>query len=397
MSGILIGISGSIAAYKACELVRRLRDRGESVRVILSPGGEQFVSAMTLQALSGHPVRHSLFDTEAESAMSHIELARFAKCFCIAPASANAIARLALGLADDLLGTVALATNAPLILAPAMNQQMWQQPIVQEHLNTLKARGVIIIPPGDGAQACGEVGPGRMAEVEDILAALYPSTHWKNKRVLITAGPTQEYVDAVRYLSNPSSGKMGYALAQAAALAGAHVDLVSGPVPLPTPSGVHKHEVVSTKDMLAMVEHLANRADMLIGAAAVADYHVECPLTGKPPKQDKLHLELIPNPDIIAKIASRSTQRPICIGFAAEYGGDCLVGAKDKCQRKALDAILVNNVADTHIGFHVEENALTYLDKEGAAVDFEKQSKTSLAREIIHFLGERFYAKSHTS
>src|SRR5690554_1009571 len=340
---ILIGISGGIAAYKIPELVRRLKDLGADVRCVMTQGGQAFVTPLTLQAVSGQPVHHDLLDPAAEAAMGHIELAKWADLILIAPASANTLAQLAHGHASNLLTTICLATSAPLAVAPAMNQQMWAHPAVQENCATLARRGVHVIAPASGAQACGDVGAGRMPEpleLRDILCQLLPPQQQplRGKQVLITAGPTREAIDPVRYLSNHSSGKMGFALAQAAQQLGAQVTLVAGPCNLATPRGVERIDVVSAQDMFEAVLDKVAHADIFIGCAAVADYRPQQVASNKMKKdKDAMRIELVKNPDILAHVAALP-EPPFTIGFAAETN-DVEHYAKGKLERKKLNLI----------------------------------------------------------
>ncbi|WP_339843964.1 bifunctional phosphopantothenoylcysteine decarboxylase/phosphopantothenate--cysteine ligase CoaBC [uncultured Halopseudomonas sp.] len=390
---VLLGVSGGIAAYKSAELIRRLRDAGAQVRVVMTQAAREFITPLTLQALSGHPVHGDLLDPAAEAAMGHIELARWADLVLIAPATADMMARLAQGRGDDLLTTLVLASDAPLALAPAMNQAMWRDQATQANLAQLRARGVRIFGPGAGEQACGDVGPGRMLDPTEI--ALLASECFEHglltgKHVLINAGPTREAIDPVRYISNHSSGKMGFALAEAAAEAGARVTLVAGPVNLPTPERVNRIDVVSALEMQAACE-TALPADLFIASAAVADYRpAEC-ATHKMKKDAKtsngLTLELIPNPDILAGIAGHA-QRPWCVGFAAETH-DVLAYAADKLERKNLDLIIANDVSAPGIGFNSDNNAVTLIDRTLHQDHLPMASKHKLARQIISYIARR--------
>ncbi|MGC8733402.1 MAG: bifunctional phosphopantothenoylcysteine decarboxylase/phosphopantothenate--cysteine ligase CoaBC, partial [Halothiobacillaceae bacterium] len=334
---ILLGLSGGIAAYKACDLVRRLRDAGAEVRVVMTEGATHFVTPLTLQALSGYPVRTSVWDEAAEAAMGHIELARWADAILIAPASADVLARLAAGMADDLLTTLCLATEVPLLLAPAMNRVMWANPATQANVQTLTARGAILLGPAAGAQACGETGEGRMLEPVELVARLVehltpPQHGLAGKRVVITAGPTREALDPVRFISNRSSGRMGYALAEAAQATGAEVVLISGPTALPTPKGVARIDVETALQMRnAVMAQMP--CDIFIGTAAVADYR---PLEAAPEKikkgAEQLTLTLVKNPDIVSEVAALP-ERPFVVGFAAETE-HVLEHARDKLVRK---------------------------------------------------------------
>lgn len=392
MKHILLGITGGIAAYKSVELCRRLRDAGFDVRVVMTQAATEFVTPLTFQAVSGHPVHRDTFDEAAEAAMGHIELARWADQILVAPATADFIARLTHGLANDLLSTICLASTAPIALAPAMNQQMWQAAATQDNLNTLRTRKVQIIGPGMGDQACGEVGPGRMLEVPDIIdELLHPAQqllseqHW-----LITAGPTREQIDPVRFLSNNSSGKMGYAIAKAAARMGAKVTLISGPVNLPAPAGVSRHCVKSASDMLEAVMQQVDTADVFVSCAAVADYRPKTFTEQKIKKNnDALTLELIKNPDILAQVAALKS-RPLCIGFAAETQ-QVEKYASEKLKRKNLDMICANDVSDRTIGFDADDNALSLYCKDGEVISLAKDHKQRLAANLIEKIFQKFF------
>ncbi|VAW92775.1 Phosphopantothenoylcysteine decarboxylase / Phosphopantothenoylcysteine synthetase [hydrothermal vent metagenome] len=388
---ILLGVTGSIAAYKAAELVRRLREGGAEVRVVLSAGGAEFVTPLTFQALSGNPVHSELLDTGAEAAMGHIELARWADAVVVAPASANVIARLAQGRVDDLLAAVCLATEVPVAVAPAMNQQMWANAATQDNLQRLRARGVHQFGPAEGGQACGETGLGRMLEADDIArhtAGLFDTGALAGLRVLVTAGPTQEAIDPVRYLSNRSSGRMGYAMAQAAAEAGAQVALVSGPTALITPPCVERIDVRSAEEMHRAVLARATDADIFIATAAVADYRPVAPAQQKIKKTaDSLSLELVRNPDILADVAAL-TDGPLTVGFAAETE-NLLEHARDKLAYKGLDMIAANRVGNG-LGFEAEENALSVIDAEGVT-ELAQAPKAQLARRLIALVAERHH------
>ncbi|WP_120994356.1 bifunctional phosphopantothenoylcysteine decarboxylase/phosphopantothenate--cysteine ligase CoaBC [Stutzerimonas urumqiensis] len=390
---IVLGVGGGIAAYKSAELVRRLRDHGAEVRVVMTQGGREFITPLTLQALSGHPVHLDLLDPAAEAAMGHIELARWADLILIAPATADLMARLAQGVADDLLTTLVLATDAPVALAPAMNQAMWRDPATQANRERLAQRGFRLFGPADGSQACGDVGPGRMLEAEALAQAAaecFERRLLTGRHVLITAGPTQENIDPVRYITNHSSGKMGFALAEAAAEAGARVTLVAGPVHLPTPDRVQRIDVVSARDMLAACE-ASMPCDVLIAAAAVADYRPEViaphKLKKDPSRSDGLVLELVRNPDILATLAGRA-DRPFSVGFAAETE-HLLDYATRKLRDKNLDLIVANDVANPSIGFNSEDNAVTVIDREQREARFSQASKGHIARQLITFIADR--------
>lgn len=390
---ILLGVTGGIAAYKACELTRRVKDRGAEVRVVMTRAATEFVSPLTFQALSGEPVGVTLLDPAAEAAMGHIELARWADAILIAPASADIIARMAHGLADDLLSTVVLASAAPTAVAPSMNQQMYANQATQANLTTLAARGVKVFGPGSGAQACGDVGAGRLLEVNELLAHLenlLTPQLLKGKRVLLNAGPTLEDIDPVRFIGNRSSGQMGFALARAASQLGAQVTLVSGPVALATPTGVTRIDVRSAQQMhLAMCQALPGN-DLIIAVAAVADYtpaHPACEKIKRGPQP--LALELIPNPDILAAIG-HTEGRGYVVGFAAETQ-DLEANARGKLARKRIDAIAANWIGRTGLGIDASANALTLIDAE-RSIDFPAQAKGELAMALMRELASRLPA-----
>jgi phosphopantothenoylcysteine decarboxylase/phosphopantothenate--cysteine ligase len=384
---VLVGISGGIAAYKSAELVRQLQDMGASVRVIMTRGAREFITPLTLQALSGNPVHTELLDTEAELGMSHIELARWADLLLIAPVTADLLARLAAGRADDLLTTVALATAAPRLLAPAMNQQMWRDKATAANMTTLSTRGYTIVGPASGEQACGDVGPGRMeqpAVIAAAAAAQFDTGLLSGKKVVITAGPTREALDPVRYISNHSSGKMGYALAQAALDAGALTTLVSGPVSLEAPEHAQLVRVASATEMLDQCLALVPQCDIFIACAAVADYRpasIEQQKIKKGPQQ--ITLQLVRNPDIVAAVAA-SEHRPFTVGFAAETN-DLLAHARDKLTRKGLDMIVANDVSDKSIGFNSDNNEATVLWPDGEQA-LALTGKGAMARQIIQLI-----------
>ena len=385
---IIVGISGGIAAYKAAELVRRLKDTGADVRVVMTKAAQEFITPLTLQALSGNSVHTSLLDTEAEAAMGHIELARWADLILIAPCSADLMARLASGKADDLLTTLVLATNAPIAIAPAMNQAMWADIATQHNLSLLQQRQVHIFGPASGDQACGDVGLGRMleaAELRDLAASLFDTRALDGKRVVITAGPTREAIDPVRYISNHSSGKMGFALAQAAVEAGAKTVLIAGPVNLPTPTHAERIDVVSADEMLTATMAATDGADIFIATAAVADYRpVSCAdqkIKKNTTDRSKITIELEQNTDIIATVAAQNN-KPFTVGFAAETQ-DLLAYAKDKLKRKNLDMIIANDVSNSRIGFNSDNNAVCVVWGNGQK-DYAEMSKQQLARQLIN-------------
>jgi len=391
---ILLGVTGGIAAYKAAVLLRLLQKQGADVRVVMTHGAVEFVTPLTFQALSGKPVHTELLDLEAESAMGHIELARWADLILIAPGSANFIARYANGFADDLLSTLCLAADIPVMLAPAMNQQMWLNAATQENLEKLKARAVSIIGPTKGNQACGEIGPGRMLEAEEIalLAAnSFESNILTGSRILVTAGPTREAIDPVRYISNRSSGKMGYAVAMAAMEAGAEVSLISGPVNLPEPERVKVTNVSSTSEMYNAVMSEVSNTDIFISAAAVADYSLENISQQKIKKMnDSFELKLKKNPDILSEVSALQNA-PFSVGFAAETE-NLEANAQAKLQSKNLDMIAANLVGDGQ-GFDVETNALSIFWKNGQK-QLEQAPKTKLARRLINLIADQYNEKN---
>ncbi|MGR8952690.1 MAG: bifunctional phosphopantothenoylcysteine decarboxylase/phosphopantothenate--cysteine ligase CoaBC [Gammaproteobacteria bacterium] len=391
---VLVGVSGGIAAYKAAELVRLLRKHGADVRVAMTAAATQFVSPLTFQALSGNAVHTDLLDAEAENAMDHISLARWADQMIVAPATANIIAKFSHGLADDLLTTLYLAATCPVYIAPAMNQAMWSKPVTQENLQTLRRHGVQVIGPGQGEQACGETGPGRMSEPSEICAALFAEPAvpcLQGLKVLISAGPTREPLDPVRYITNRSSGKMGYALAEAAAKAGASVTLVSGPVQLPPPANVETVRVETAAQMYDAVIARAENHDIYIGAAAVADYTPAVMQPEKIKKQgEEATLVLHKTRDILAEVAALH-QRPFTVGFAAETT-DLEAYALDKLTRKNLDMIAANWVGREEGGFDSAQNALEVFWKGGKKM-LAMTDKGRLAEHLVELIAERLKAK----
>ncbi len=391
----ILGITGGIAAYKTPELVRLLSKQGCEVRVVLSQGAKAFVTPMTLQALSGHAVYSELLDSDFEAAMGHIELARWAQGILIAPLSANTLAKLAHGMADDLLTCLCLATTAPIWVAPAMNQQMWHHQATQSNIRILQERGVGILGPGFGEQACKEVGLGRMLEPQELVTHILGDNNLSlaGKRILISAGPTREAIDPVRYLSNRSSGKMGFALAQIAAQNGAQVTLVAGPVSLATPPAVKRIDVISAQDMYEAIMQNANECDIFISAAAVADFRVENKTNQKMKKSSHSHisLDLIPNPDILASVA-KMTSRPFCVGFAAETH-QTEEFARQKLAEKELDLIALNDVSIEGIGFDVNDNALTVFSHD-QKIELSKNTKLHIAEQLLKIISEKYDAKS---
>ena len=392
---IVLGVAGGIAAYKAADLVRRLRDRDFEVRVVMTAGAREFVGPLTFQALSSNPVHCELLDEQAEAGMGHIELARWADLVLIAPATAHVMARLAHGLADDLLTTLCLATTAPLVVAPAMNQQMWQADATQANVATLLDRGVQVLGPGEGDQACGEIGPGRMLEPEEIadrIVTRFRGGALTGVDVVVTAGPTREALDPVRFLTNHSTGKMGYAVACAAAQAGARVSLVSGPTALPAPPDVDRVEVTSAEEMHAEVMARAARCDIFIAAAAVADYRPAGIAEQKIKKSDgPAALDLVRTPDIVAAVAAMD-DGPFTVGFAAETQS-VQTHARDKLERKGLDMIAANRVGLPDRGFASESNALSVLWRDGGCRELALAPKAELARDLIGLVAERYRAE----
>ncbi|WP_414829199.1 bifunctional phosphopantothenoylcysteine decarboxylase/phosphopantothenate--cysteine ligase CoaBC [Alteromonas sp. H39] len=390
---ILLGVTGGIAAYKAPDLVRKLTAEGANVRVVLTGSASEFVSPMSLQAVSGNPVHQHLLDADAEAAMGHIELAKWADILLIAPATANIMAKLAHGLADDLLTTLFLATTATVYLAPAMNQQMWKAPATQRNLSVLEAFGVTMLGPDSGEQACGDVGAGRMMEPLDIARALVPqrSGELAGMNVVITAGPTREPLDPVRYISNHSSGKMGYAIAQAARQAGANVTIISGPVALSTPAGCQRIDVTTAEEMLNRAKAEAINCDIFIATAAVADYRATEVADNKLKKSsDELTLTFVKNPDILATIAALE-DGPFTVGFAAE-SQNVEAYAKEKLLKKKLDMIAANDITREGLGFNSDNNALHVYWHNGDA-ELPTGKKSDLARSLLSLVAVQYKNK----
>ncbi len=391
---IVLGITGGIAAYKTPELVRRLLERGADVQIVMTASAEEFVTATALQAVSGRPIRSNLWDKEAEASMSHIELARWADVVLIAPATAEIMARLAGGAASDLLTTLCLATEAPLAIAPAMNRVMWANAAVQKNRETLAERGVRILGPDHGSQACGETGAGRMLEPNDIAAIVCGpqlvasgAQLLVGKTVLVTAGPTREPIDPVRYITNHSSGKMGYAIAAAAAEQGARVVLISGPTAIPAPVGAEVHYVQTAEEMYAASHAHVGDADIFVAAAAVADYRPAARQEQKIKKSEQtMSIELVRSPDILASIADLE-DAPFTVGFAAETENvrEYAIG---KLEKKNLDIIVANQVGEDR-GFDSDENTVD-LYWAGGEQSFETAEKTELARDIVKLVAERY-------
>ena len=394
---ILIGITGGIAAYKTIELIRLLKTAGADVRVAITPAAEAFVTPLTLQAISGNAVSTSLLDPQAELAMGHIELAKWADLVVIAPATADFIARLRIGMGNDLLSTICLATASPILLAPAMNQQMYKRSIVQENLQSLIEQGISIIGPNAGFQACGDIGKGRMSEPSEIFQAIEAyftqSQDFADLSVVITAGPTREAIDPVRYISNHSSGKMGFAIAEAFAKRGAKVTLIAGPVNLATPQNVSRIDVISAQQMAEQAVSLAQKNAIFIGCAAVADYRVDQVAEQKIKKtgdNDELTLKLVKNPDIIATVAHLTQNRPFVVGFAAETP-NVADYAKDKLQRKNLDLICANDVSGGQV-FGQDQNSLHLFWQNGEKI-LPLAEKGKLAEGLVEEIQKRYKEK----
>jgi len=386
---VLLGISAGIAAYKTPDLVRKLTELGAEVQVIMSKNSDQFVAPLALQAVSGHAVHNYAMTAESESGMGHIDLARWADVVLIAPATANIIARLCQGNADELLTTVCVATEAPIAVAPAMNQQMWQNAATIANMQLLSERGTLILGPDSGEQACGEVGLGRMLQPEDIAAQLgqsFQTALLAGKSVMITAGPTWEALDPVRGITNHSSGLMGYALAQAAIEAGATVTLVSGPTHIPQPERANTVNVRSAAEMHEAVMQDIAEQDIFIGVAAVADYRPVNEAGQKIKKNDdEMTIRLVKNPDILADVAARKN-KPFCVGFAAETN-DVIDYARGKLERKNLDLIAANKVGGSQTGFGTPDNAITLISKEDV-IELPRARKTALARSLVEHIAE---------
>jgi len=391
---VLLGVSAGIAAYKTPDLVRKLGELGAEVQVILSKNADQFVAPLSLQAVSGHAVHSHAMTAESESGMGHIDLARWADIVLIAPATANVIARLCQGNADELLTTVCVATEAPIAVAPAMNQQMWQNAASKANMSTLASRGVHILGPDAGEQACGEVGLGRMLQPADIAArvgALFQTTSLTGKRVMITAGPTWEALDPVRGITNHSSGMMGYALAQAAIEAGAEVTLVTGPTHINQPPRAKTVNVLSALEMHEAVMNSIDQQDIFIGVAAVADYRPIDAAAEKIKKNaEQMTITMVKNPDILADVANLE-KSPFCVGFAAETS-DVINYARGKLERKKLDLIAANHVGGSETGFGTPDNAITLISQ-NSIIELPKQNKSALARTLIAEIAKAYTEK----
>lgn len=394
---IVLGISGGIAAYKAPELVRRLRDHGADVRVAMTEAAKAFITPLSLQAVSGYPVSDSLLDPAAEAAMGHIELGKWADLVIIAPATADLIARMAAGMANDLVSTICLATAAPVAVVPAMNQQMYRATATQHNLQVLAERELLIWGPDSGSQACGDIGPGRMLDPLVIVGMAEQHFTARNDlqhlRIMITAGPTREPLDPVRFITNHSSGKMGFAIAGAAAARGANVTLVAGPVSLATPAGVNRIDVTTALEMEAVVQKYARQQSVFIGCAAVADYRAEHIADKKIKKQgDELIIKMIKNPDIIAGVGSLSVNRPFVVGFAAETN-NVEEYARKKRISKQLDLICANDVSQSNQGFNSDSNALHLFWQDGDKV-LPLESKTRLGHLLLDEIVTRYDEKN---
>ncbi|NCI01831.1 bifunctional phosphopantothenoylcysteine decarboxylase/phosphopantothenate--cysteine ligase CoaBC [Cronobacter malonaticus] len=394
---IVLGVSGGIAAYKTPELVRRLRERGAEVRVAMTEAAKAFITPLSLQAVSGYPVSDSLLDPAAEAAMGHIELGKWADLVILAPATADLIARVAAGMANDLVTTICLATPSPVAVVPAMNQQMYRNIATQQNIELLASRGLRIWGPDSGSQACGDVGPGRMLDPLEIveLAANHfaPVNDLQHLNIMITAGPTRERFDPVRYITNDSSGKMGFAIAAAASARGARVTLVAGPVALATPPGVERIDVESALEMEAVVQQRAQQQQIFIGCAAVADYRAETISSEKIKKQgDELTLKMVKNPDIVAGVAALSQNRPYVVGFAAETN-NVEEYARQKRLRKNLDLICANDVSQAGHGFNSDTNALHLFWQEGDKV-LPLERKALLGQRLLDEIVTRYDEKN---
>lgn len=402
---ILLGISGGIAAYKCAELVRRLKDQEANVRVVMTHGAKSFITPLTMQAVSGNPVSDDLLDPAAEAAMGHIELAKWADLVVVAPATANIMASINAGMANDLLTTVILATAAPIAVVPAMNQQMYSAPATKQNLLGLADKGFKIWGPAQGEQACGDVGPGRMIEPHQIIEHIERHTEQfteqhtkqghtqasilKGLTVTITAGPTREALDPVRFISNHSSGKMGFAIANACQLLGANVNVIHGPVSIPTLQNVTNIAVESASEMHAAALNITDSTDIFIACAAVADYRPVTVAAQKIKKSaDEMIIKMEKNPDIVADVAALTKNRPFTVGFAAETQNVAQY-AKDKMQRKKLDMICANDVSGSEQGFNSNQNALTVFWPQGSE-SIELTSKTQLAQQLMQVIFNRF-------
>ena len=389
---ILLGVTGGIAAYKSAEIVRSLKKAGSSVRVVMTKSAEEFITPLTLQALSGNKVSSELLDPESELGMGHIELAKWADAILIAPATANTLAKLASGRGDDLLSSISLAFEGPISLAPAMNQAMWKDSRTEENIKKLINSKFQIYGPGSGEQACGDVGLGRMLEPDEIISSfslLFEEGLLMNKSILISAGPTQEPIDPVRYITNKSSGKMGYSLAQASLEAGAKVTLISGPVNIEAPEGVHLVKIKTAEEMHEAVMHHIRNSDVFISSAAVADYKPENFSKEKIKKSNKdldISIPMTENKDILKSVGAMEN-KPYLVGFAAETN-DLIKNAKLKLSKKKLDLIVANDISNTEIGFDSDENEVTLINNE-IELFIEKGPKKRVASKIIQYISEQ--------
>ena len=389
---VLLCVTGGIAAYKSADIIRRLQEHGASLRVVMTESAEKFIGKVTLQALTGHPVYQNMFVSDTR-VMEHIDLARWADKIIVAPATANTIAKLANGQADDMISTVCLAADCPVYIAPSMNHAMWDNAATQENINKLKNYGIHVISPDAGDQACGENGEGRLKETNGLVTELLANSNLlAGKKVVITAGPTREAIDPVRYISNHSSGKMGYALAHQARFAGAEVYVISGPSNLPQPAGVHFINVTGAKEMHDEVMRQIDNADIFIAAAAVADYRpVEYADNKIKKSSDELEIKLVKNPDILADVANTSNP-PFCVGFAAETQ-NLEDNARLKLTKKKLDMIVANYVGKTNsgndFGFNSDKNAVTVITRD-ASINFPENTKKQLAKNIINLIAENY-------
>ena len=394
---IVLGVSGGIAAYKTPELVRRLRERGAEVRVVMTEAAKAFITPLSLQAVSGYPVSDSLLDPAAEAAMGHIELGKWADLVILAPATADLIARITAGMANDLVSTICLATPAPVAVLPAMNQQMYRATATQHNLEVLSTRGLLIWGPDSGSQACGDIGPGRMLDplaiVEMAAQHFTVIKDLQHLNVMITAGPTRERLDPVRYITNDSSGKMGFAIAAAAAARGANVTLISGPVSLPTPPWVKRIDVTAALEMEATVQQHVQRQQIFVGCAAVADYRAAAVAEEKIKKQgDEITIKMIKNPDIVAGVAALLTHRPYVVGFAAETN-NVEEYARQKRVSKNLDLICANDVSQEGQGFNSENNALHLFWQDGDKV-LPLERKELLGHLLLNEIVTRYDEKN---
>ncbi|KAB8310535.1 bifunctional phosphopantothenoylcysteine decarboxylase/phosphopantothenate--cysteine ligase CoaBC [Erwinia endophytica] len=394
---IVLGVSGGIAAYKAPELVRRLRDKGAKVRVVMTEAAKAFITPLSLQAVSGYPVSDDLLDPAAEAAMGHIELGKWADLVILAPATADLIARMTAGMANDLVTTLCLATPAPIAVVPAMNQQMYRAPVTQHNIQELAGRGVMIWGPDNGSQACGDIGPGRMLDplaiVDKAASWASPINDLQHLNIMITAGPTREALDPVRFITNHSSGKMGFAIAAAAAKRGANVTLIAGPVALPTPPWVKRIDVITATEMQQAVMENVHRQHIFIATAAVADYRAAEVAAEKIKKQgDEIILRMVKNPDIVAGVAAMQEKRPYVVGFAAETQ-NVEEYAQQKRERKNLDLICANDVSKAGQGFNSDSNALHLFWQEGEKV-LPLSDKSLLGQQLIDEIVSRYDEKN---